>query len=280
MRGKYRLIYLLTIFLILLLTGCDQSDLPVYYEKGPILTEVSDDWGIITDDRLPKGYRVINNVWNKQAAAPGPSYQKIFLEDIEGKIVCGWKWQWPMSRDVIAYPEMVYGVKPWDQGDTPYASGGELPFQAGTKSITVNFNIGLQAVGSYNTAFSLWAISDCNNPRVSITHEIMIWIANHRNEPAGLKRGSLQTNGIMFDLYVNPGQNDHTGYYSNSWTYVAFVAREPVLNSSLDLGAFITHLLNKGILTTDNYITSIELGNEIVGGVGLAEINDYSIDIQ
>lgn len=59
----------------------------------------------------------------------------------------------------MAYPEIVYGTKPWEMGEKPYTLGGDLPFKAGSKTVTANFNINLQTTGSYDMAFSFWAVS-------------------------------------------------------------------------------------------------------------------------
>lgn len=268
----------LSIFFLLTVSYSARPTL-TYHENGIILNEKSKDWEILKDG-LPQNYALINNVWNKGAAGPGPSEQIIFTEIIKDKFAFGWKWNWPMGRGfVVAYPEVVYGTKPWDI-DKPYELGGNMPFKAGSKKLTAKFNINLQASGTYNMAFSMWAIADPNAPKASITHEIMIWNANNGLTPAGKKQGTLQVNGVRFDVYIKPGHTDDSGANDNSWTYIAFAAQKPVLRGSLDLSDFITYLLKQGILTPDNYITAVELGNEIVGGTGLVEITDYLIEVE
>lgn len=38
-------------------------------------------------------------------------------------------------------------------------------------------------------------------------------------------------------------------------------------------------MMTHGLITSDAYICSIELGNEIVGGRGIVEIKDFSISL-
>lgn len=269
------------IVLLFLLAGCGGgSSSQSYLPLGTVTAVVTDDWGTLSGGEVPAGCTVINNVWNKVHAASGPSFQKIFLEDINGEKAFGWNWQWPTGPDVVTYPEVVFGTKPWDMGDQSYSLGGATPFKAGSKTVTANFDIRLQASGQYNMAFSLWATADPSTPKASISHEIMIWNVNHGNTPAGTHQGTVTVDGTIFDVYVNPNQEDHSGGATITWTYIAFVARQSITSGPLHLSDFITYLLDQSILSTDSYITSVELGNEIIGGNGLVEIRNYSIDIQ
>lgn len=244
---KGHLIKYLFVISLFLYIGCvSAADTQQFQQSGTTVQESTEDWGQI---RLDGGYVLINNVWNKGAAS-GQYKQRVFQETINGGAAFGWQWQWSSSLYVAAYPEVVYGDKPWDQ---PLKLVAQLPFTAGSKNVTANFNIMLNASGVYNMAFSLWAITDPDNPKSSITHEIMIWNVNH---------------------------GDASGGNSNTWIYIAFVARKPFLNGPLDMSTFIQYLLNKQILTTNHYITSIELGNELIRGKGIVEISNYSITIE
>lgn len=237
---------------------------------GTILRETAADWGVL----LQQGnYRVINNVWNKGMAG-GPNEQRVFLEKLNGTEAFGWQWSWPPARTVMAYPEVVYGDKPWDP---PAGLPTDFPLPAGSRKITVGFDIRLTAKGTYTMAFTLWGISNTNNPKGSITHEIMIWIANRGGHPAGIKRGTLQASGVDFDVYVNPDQSDNSGANQNRWTYVAFVAQKPLLKGQLDLDTLTDYLLKQGIMAIPTYLTSLELGTEISSGEGKAEILDYEV---
>ncbi len=237
---------------------------------GAINQETTADWGVL----LHQGkYRVINNVWNKGIAS-GVFQQKVFLATLDGKEAFGWQWSWPRARDVLAYPEVVYGDKPWDP---PSGLPSEFPFQVSSRKLAVRYDIRLTATGTYSMIFTLWGISNTNNPKGSITHEIMIWTANRGGTPAGRKRGTLQVNDVNFDVYVNPHQSDNSGANKNQWTYVAFVAQTPRLKGQLDLDALIDYLLKQGIMANNTFLTSLELGTEISGGEGKVEIPDYAV---
>jgi Glycosyl hydrolase family 12. len=277
MRKKHFIYWLGIIIFILFFSQCGLAE-----QQAPasIYIEIADDYGKITDNGLLPDYSILNNVWNKVHAAPGPYEEKIFLKNDNGQVTFGWKWQWPMSKDVVAYPEIIYGIKPWDMGRNSYTAEGILPFIAGTKNVTANFNIHFQNSGVCDMAFSFWAVSDLKTPLSHITNEIMIWnISNGGWAPAGKPQGTIKVNGITYDYY-QCDQTDQSGYYKNHWILSMFASRQPVLNGPLDLSNFVDYLLKIHVLSRKHYITSVELGNEIVGGTGSAEISDYSIDIK
>lgn len=258
---------------VLIATGCSSNSSNTT-NNSP--TEVSSDWGqILVDNR----YLILNNVWNKAAATSG-FYQKIFLKEVEGKKVFGWQWvnPFPYKGAVVSYPEVIYGDKPWDN---PSGRATEFPFKANAKEITVNYKSTVTANGIYNTAFSLWAVSSLPASKEKITHEIMIWTVNSNMYSVGVRQVEpLVVNGVKFDVYVNYDHSDASGNHSNKWTFVAFVAQEPILNGPLNITLFTDYLLDHGLLSTDAYLTSLELGNEVVGGSGTVEIRDYQVNIK
>ncbi len=132
----------------------------------------------------------------------------------------------------------------------------------------------------YNMAFTLWAVSGIPASRSNISHEIMIWNANAGQAPAGSKRDTLNVGGTAYDVYVEEGHKDASGENANVWTYVAFVAQQPVWRGPLDLSAFLDYLLAHGILTKEHYVTSLELGNEVSQGAGIVEIQDFEIEFR
>jgi hypothetical protein len=89
--------------------------------------------------------------------------------------------------------------------------------------------------------------------------------------------GKFRVGGVNFDVYVNPNQADNSGANQSQWTYVAFVAQTPLLKGHLDLEIMTGYLLKQGIMANNTFLTSVELGTEITGGEGKAEILDYSV---
>jgi hypothetical protein len=178
---------------------------------------------------------------------------------------------------VVSQPELVCGDKPWDE---PLHLNPSFPVKAGAKRITADFDIKLRASGTYNMAFSLWAVSALPASRNVITHEIMIWNAHSGQSPAGSRQGAIEVSGVPYDIYIEKNHKDASGSTRQVWTYVAFVAERPVLKGPIDLSAFVDWLLEHKLLSRDHYVTSVEMGNEVCQGTGIVEVRDFSVSVQ
>jgi hypothetical protein len=246
---------------------------PLPHSTGRETTWSAAEWSHLPAD----GERCIlaNNVWNKSAAGRGFE-QEIFQEDLDGHAVMGWRWRspWQMWPSIAAYPEMICGNKPWDQPVGVYEG---LPFHPGEKRLAANYDVRLQATGTYNMAFSLWAVSALPPAPANIRCEVMIWIANSGQRPAGIRRATVEVDGVLYDTYINEHQHDASGANPNEWTYVAFVARTPVLHGPLEISKFLDTLEPLKILTPDIWIADVELGNEVAEGSGIAEVENFAL---
>lgn len=273
---------LLGILLMSILFSVNSSyakhDITLPKVTGEITAENTNDWGFLTYDNR---FVLLNNAWNRKATFE-PYKQGVFTEKLKDGTAIGWRWDWPyINNGVLAYPEIIYGDKPWpDPWKDPANLVHEFPIKAGSKKITADFDISIKADGNYNMAFEFWVISKLPNINTNITHEIMIWNVKNGFPPAGTRRDSLIVDGVRYDLYVREGHKDDSGNYSNSWNYVAFVAEKDVLRGPLHLDRFIDYLLEKGYFTKDHYLTSVELGNEIQGGTGCVEIKNFDVKVE
>jgi hypothetical protein len=202
----------------------------------------------------------------------------VFLADASGSEAIGWSCRapWHLLPRVVSLPEIVCGNKPWDAKTRP---DDGFPFGAGAKRLTADFNVNLRAHGIYNMVFSLWAVSAIPASRKNITHEIMIWTVRAGQPPAE-RVDSMGVNGVTYDVYIEDNQRDASGQNANTWIYVTFVARKPVLRGPLDISAFVDYLLQRGTLSSTHFLTSLEFGNEICQGSGVTEIRDFAINFQ
>ena len=222
-----------------------------------------------------------NNLWNANPA--NPVEQEIFTEDLDGTQAFGWRWRAPWQTaahtapQIVAYPELICGHKPWDP---PMGALPGFPLHPGAAAITADFKIHLKATGTYNMAFSLWVVSSLPARPETIRNEIMIWNANGGQRPSGERRGTMTVQGIDYEVWINPNQTDASGTNPNTWTYIAFVAQQPVLEGPLRISSFVDYLVQQRIVAPDHYLTGIELGNEVAEGSGMAEIQNFAIRVQ
>ena len=248
---------------------------PMPQPAGRVTTWSDTGWSHIPAD----GERCIlaNNIWNKHAAAYDFE-QEVFQEDLNGKTTLGWRWRspWQMWPSIAAYPEIICGNKPWDE---PIGHFDGMPFHPDKQRVSADYDIHLKAAGAWNLAFSLWAVSDLPGAPDNIRTEVMIWIASNQQKPSGIRRGTLDVDGVTYDIYVNEHQHDASGANKNEWTYVAFVARTPVLRGPLDISAFLDALAPQKIITPELWITDVELGDEVAEGAGMAEVQDFQVHL-
>lgn len=266
-------------FLSLALAGCATSkpvskEAPDASAAPAAVKELSADWASL---QIAPGYVLVNNVWNKDAA-DGPYKQSIFLESGPNPAF-GWTWQWPSAHGpVVSYPEVIYADKPWDAPRPPMPG---FPFKAGTKRMVVDYDISLEATGVYDLAFEFWPTNDFPGKKENIAGEVMVWIAKGGDKffPTGVVVGTLDVSGHTFDIYVNKEHTDASGVNSEKWLYMALQSREPILKGPLDFGVIIDYLLEKKMMTKDQWIIGLELGNEVQTGKGKCTVRNYKVTV-
>lgn len=254
-------------------TGSGHANFELKQIPGTTVFESEEDWAsTVIDGR----FRLLNNVWNKQATS-GRYRQKIFVNDDNGKKIFGWTWKWRDSIGPAAAPEIQTGFSPWN-GEAGPDSG--FPFLAGSKKLVVDYDISLTASGSYNLAFEFWAVSAVPPSKETITHEVMIWIASENLASAGVEVGKMAVDGHTFGVNMRKNHGDASGMYGNNkWTYVSLIAEKPILHGPLDIGQIIARLIEQGHLTTNLYIANLELADEVQRGSGTTIVSNYAVHV-
>lgn len=254
-------------------TGGGRADFDLKQVPGTTVFESEQDFAsTVVNGR----YRLFNNTWNRGASS-GRHRQKIFVKDDGGKTVFGWAWKWKDSSGVATYPEIQAGVSPWN-GEVAPDSG--FPFLAGTKKLTVDYDIALEASGSYNLAFEFWVVSGLPPGKDTITHEVMIWIGGERLAAAGSEVGKVTVQGTTYGVNLKKNHGDASGEHQNTWTIISLLAEKPVLHGPLDVGQIIDYLLADGYLTRRHYIANLELGDEVQRGSGITVVRNYGVRVE
>ena len=225
-----------------------------------------EDWEELTSP----GFRYSNNVWNKGNIT---DYDQCLLRRIfdDDNSQYGWNWWWPYeSGNVKAYPEVIYGRKPWDS----FSTTSDLPRQISSiNKLQVNYEIELMAQGTYNVAFSMWVTWDNPPTPESITHEIMIWVdRTFEPHPSEFQIAQVEIDDVTYDLYLNPT-------FHHGGKYIAFASHIDQLTGSLNFENFLGYLIDHGHLPVDGYVTSVELGNEVIEGTGELWLRTYQVTV-
>ncbi len=261
------------VVLAALAVGCATPRAKIAHDEGTVVAQTQERFGHLP---VPPGCALENNVWN-DGAARGARFQRVYSAQHEGKPVFGWQWRWASNGMVVAYPEVICGAKPW--GPEPTGTTA-FPFQVGSRQASVDYQVVQDATGTFNLAFSMWAVSSLPARKETITHEIMLHAKPFPSPPPGRRIGKLTVGSTTWDAYVKEGHGDDSGKESNKWTFVAFTANEPALRGPLDLTAFLSYLVERGVLPGDAWIASLELGNEVVSGEGWVRVDDFGFTVR
>lgn len=259
----FQFIFFISAFLI---PGCSKDETPTDTNNNPVI--VSDtscaDWAEFTVNE----YLLSNNVWGKGTDI---NYEQcIYYSTADGNTEFGWNWNWSGNGSVRAYPEIIFGLKPWSANST----SDLLPARINSKNITLEYTASASAIGQWNLSYDIWLADTISPTMQNVTHEIMIWMYKTDSiSPAGTKRGTLAIGGNNFDLWVNENHGD-------GWTYIAFVSDKTILSRTLDLNAFLNYLITNSYITSNLFISGIEFGTEIFEGKGNFKLTKYNVEVQ
>lgn len=279
MRRAIRLAQLVALLALLALVpaGCETAKEPLSssFEPGAAQS-LCEDWARLRH----AGLLYENNVWNHAAVSRENRRQCLLKRVVDGKAQHGWSWQWPRgSGEVKAYPEVVFGHKPWLATSTT----GSLPRRiSAINAFSVAYRVDMRARGRYNLAFDIWVTNSDRPTPSAITHEIMIWVGDRVRawEPSPGNRVKRVTIGdAAYDLYIRPRAEWLREHGAPNVAYIAFNARRARLDGGIDLKAFLDYLTENGHLPADAYVASVELGNEVMHGSGEVWLESYAIRV-
>jgi len=232
-------------------------------------------------DQMRSGpYVYENNQWGK-AKANGAFSQSILRRTVDGVPQYGWSWDWPgYNASVFAYPEVIYGWKPWSGGRS---TDPKLPMKVtDIRTMQMIFDLDLQATGGYNIAPEIWLTStgeaSARAAPARITTEVMFWMDHNNTQPAGTFMEKVAVDGFDYQLWKLDSMGDKGN--GQGWAYYAFMSARPQNKATLDIRQFIQYLLSKNYIAAENYVASIEFGNEIAGGKGTAWLRKYALIIE
>ncbi|MFG1673006.1 cellulose binding domain-containing protein [Micromonospora sp. NPDC049282] len=215
-------------------------------------TQICEQYGSTT---IGGKYVVQNNRW-------GTSAQQCINVTSTGFSITRADGSAPTNGAPVSYPSIFFGCH-----YTNCSPGTNLPAQvknisSAPSSISFNY-VG----GTYDAAYDIWLDPSPKKDGVN-QMEIMIWLN---------RQGSIQPIGSPVGNANIAGRNWEVWRGSNgSNNVISYVAPSAVASFSFDAMAFINDTRNRGAITNDWYLTSIQAGFEPwQGGVGLA-VNSFS----
>lgn len=219
---------------------------------------------------------VENNTWNATNLAVGSYQQCIYQHNISGENKIGWKWSYPDSATgVNAYPELIYGKKPWHSTSTTAA----LPVVISSISqLKVQYAVALSRnEGEYNLAFDNWISSAASSRPEDIQFEFMIWEDYHEITPFGDFVANVSTPNGDYTLYMGDPTWEPEG---TSWIYIAFVRTQTRREGTVDVDLLLNYLVDQDLVPEDSFLSTIEFGTELGNSKGYAVIKLFDVTLE
>lgn len=152
------------------------------------------------------------------------------------------------------------------------STGSGVPIST-FKSITSTFAETSPHVGIYEDAYDIFVNS--NTLVGPGTTEIMIWVDNFKQVPAGNKVATaVAIDSRAWDVYYE-ADNGNGGHY------VAFVVNTNVTSGTVDVLAFFNYVIGKSWIPSTAPLNQICFGIEICetnGAAATFEVTDFSIN--
>lgn len=103
----------------------------------------------------------------------------------------------------------------------------------------------------------------------------MIWLESYGGmQPGGTFLEQATIDGLLYDVVV--AEN-----FGGGWRYIAFRRVTPQLGAAtLNVAAFLSYIQSKSLATGNEYLASIEFGNEVISGTGETRVNAYAVSVQ
>ena len=221
------------------------------------------------------GVRIINNKWGEYKLKKGEDYQQIIYYK-NNKF--GWSYSTPKGdRGVIGYPEVLIGQSPWG-GDT---TNDYFPIKIkDINTLKSSYNVTMHIQPKmYNLSYDLWFTKNSEISVKNISHELMIWEDRNVSKPGGKYITKIKLKSGTYKLYHEYMDRKSENLGVNGWNYTAFIRMDRRRSGNIDLKEFIVEMLNRGYITKDEFLTSVEFGNEVCNASGLTILNKYDLKI-
>lgn len=213
------------------------------------------------------------NIWN-----PSGQTEAVCVEALGGDAAPSstnpWVFDWELPTDhadIIAYPSVVIGQRPWDEAPT-----NPVSTQLSAAAVDISYAYTVDATGTYSASTSTWILNQPESAEENIVAEVMIWVENTDQIPGGaLVSSGLTINGAVWDLWADAAVVT-AGGGSRGWDYFAFIRSSPQRSGSLSINDFTDYLISQGWLQSDDYMASLEFGFEVSDGTGTANLTSLS----
>lgn len=226
----------------------------------------------LNSKRVYDAFELNNNLWGESRL----KCQEAHLCTYYSEDGFGWKWDVPYNaRGVIGYPNIKMGPGPW-RSSKEKVHGFPIKIEEITElKVTYDTEIYVKHK-KYNLAFDLWLSSEFQSNQNTITTEIMIWEDFFDFRSYGKKVDEITTDFGVYEVMSGYLKNEE---FNQDWQYFAFVRKEKRNNGELDVKYLLDYLVKHQKVNPQEFITSVEFGNEIGNSSGFTLIKNYELTL-
>jgi len=224
------------------------------------------------------GWYVLNNVWNPGSLVYGTDYtidSAYSAADMTSKTT--FNWSFPVTTDsahtIRAYPEVIFGPAPMSGGHKASDITTVLPAQVSSlTALTADYDVSYKGnTGGFNVSFDIWLTDTPNGGADTVTTEVMVWVHKGDFDAFGTQVGTYSNGSVTGKIYAST---------TGDWTYTAVVLDQDTPKGQLDIAGILTTLKGLNLVSSNDYVASVELGSEVVSGAGSLTINNLDLNVQ
>ncbi|MDR6530762.1 Ca2+-binding RTX toxin-like protein [Caulobacter rhizosphaerae] len=224
------------------------------------------------------GWYVLNNVWNPGTLTYKQDYvidSAYSASDMTAKTT--FNWAFPVVTEpyptVRAYPEVIFGPAPMSGGHKASDITTVLPAQVSSlTALTADYDVSYKGnTGGFNVSFDIWLTDTPNGGASTVTTEVMVWVHKGDFDAFGTQVGTYSNGSVTGKIYANT---------TGDWTYTAVVLDQDTPKGQIDIAGILKTLEGLKLVSSADYVASVELGAEVVSGAGSLTINNLDLDVR
>ncbi len=270
-------------FVLLIILICNYScssklllnDSPIEFNslKNNYTNKICNEGSIAVDSFL-----LVNNQWGKSKIKTGKLEICTYYNQKDS--VLGWEWFSPeKSFGVVAFPEIWYGTSAW-QTDENFIENNDKYFPRTIEEIKklkseYQSLINIYSAKKYNLCYDIWIHQNERTIKNNIICELMIWEDYYKFSPFGKRKEIVHFSFGDYFLYEGILNKKEI---NASWKYICFQRKDKRRSGIVDIQEVLQFMIRRNIVTSENAVSSIEFGTEILNSSGSIYINKYILN--
>lgn len=211
-------------------------------------------------------YTVENNDWGKGSLVIGKDYiQQVSFngDSLQNNLTMTWAYpqiQGPMY--VYGYPEVIWGNKLGYLGTMKYSNKIK-----NITNLSVDYSVEISGeTDKFDVGMEIWTSDKpWTTPGAVAVNEIMVKVHGWQDGP-----GTAYSDATLTAI-----EAVHKNVHGS--TFVTLDTKTDKLSGTISFSNILKHLVAKGIVNGNDYVSGVELGAEMTHGYGKLQVNRFSV---